>query len=89
MRRTLYFVLALVFAAFFMLGAFFGFSYGVYQLTTLNRTLEEAMNHGTGLTFIVSSIGLLGWIVCAYLFVQEDERIEIEEEQQARLNSPP
>lgn len=76
MLRTLYFALALLSAAVGMLSTLAGFCFVVYNMTVGGLTLDQAMEHGTAVGLLISSGSLIGWIIFAYLFVQEDERIE-------------
>lgn len=76
MLRITYVVLACLFAILGMVSTIAGFAYTMHQLTSVGLSLDQAMEKGTTLGFLVSAVSFGGWIVFSFLFIREDERLE-------------
>lgn len=70
MLRKLYFFLALVFAACFTFGGVGGVIFEAYQI--LNEVNSESSTSHY-ISWLVTSIGAVGYMVTSYLFVREDD----------------
>lgn len=71
MLRTLYFCLTLFFAACFTFGGVGGVIYEAYLI--LNE-ISDTGNTSQYIGWAATSLGAIGYIICAFLFVHEDDK---------------
>lgn len=77
MLRKLYFILALLFAACFTFGGVGGVIYEAYLiLNEMNSDGSTSQYMGWALT----SLGAVGYVVCSWLFVNEDDKDDTDPE---------
>ena len=73
MLRTLYFSLAIFFAALFTFGGIGGVAYEAYQI--LNDIPDDAASATASyIGWGITSVGALGYLVASFLFVREDDK---------------
>lgn len=73
MLRTLYFQLAIVFAALFTFGGIGGAAYEAFLI--LGNAGSDAVDASSSyIGWGITSVGAIGYMISSYLFVREDDK---------------
>lgn len=81
MLRTLYFSLAIVFAALFTFGGIGGVAYEAYQI--LNDIPSDATSTiSSYIGWGITAAGAIGYVITSFLFVREDDKHDTDPDDQ-------